>query len=52
VRWSDRAEGGESVAYWRSRFGRALPQAVKNGVGDAARRLYDEWSLLRPLHKG
>lgn len=40
-------EPGELLAYWRSRFGRAVPQPVKNGVADAVRRLYNERSLLK-----
>lgn len=40
-------EPGEMLAYWRSRYGRSLPQPVKRGVADAARRLYDERSLIK-----
>jgi len=40
-------EPGEFIAYWRSRHGRALPQPVKNGLGDAVRRLYTERSLAK-----
>ncbi|MFC5187873.1 TROVE domain-containing protein [Actinomadura harenae] len=40
-------EPGELLAYWRSRFGRALPQPVKRGVADAVRVLYTERSLIK-----
>lgn len=40
-------EPGELLAYWRSRFGRAVPQPVKNGLADAVRTLYSERSLLK-----
>ena len=40
-------EPGELVAYWLSRYGRAVPKPVKRGVADAAARLYSEFSLLK-----
>lgn len=40
-------EPGEFLAYWMSTHGRKLPQPVKRGVADAARRLYTEYSLLK-----
>lgn len=40
-------EPAEVLAYFTSRYGRALPQPVKRGVADAARRLYGERSALR-----
>ncbi|GIH19305.1 TROVE domain-containing protein [Rugosimonospora africana] len=40
-------EPGELLAYWQSRFGRALPKPVKRGLGDAALRLYAEYPLLK-----
>lgn len=40
-------EPGEALAYYVSRYGRAIPKPVKRGVADAARRLYNEFSLLR-----
>ncbi|GAA4860252.1 TROVE domain-containing protein [Kitasatospora terrestris] len=40
-------EPGEFLAYWTGRYGRNLPQPVKRGVADAARRLYDGRSLLK-----
>ncbi|GAB3117786.1 TROVE domain-containing protein [Streptomyces calidiresistens] len=40
-------EPGELLAYWTSRYGRALPQPVKRGVGDAVRRLYTERSMIK-----
>jgi TROVE domain len=40
-------EPGEMLAYWRSRYGRAIPQPVKRGVADAALALYREYPLLK-----
>lgn len=40
-------EPGEAVAYWRSQFGRALPQPFKFGVADAVVDLYTEYSALK-----
>jgi len=40
-------EPGEFLAYWTSKYGKNLPQAVKKGVADAANRLYNEYSLLK-----
>lgn len=40
-------EPGEILAYWTSRYGRAIPKPVKRGVGDAVRRLYNGKSLLK-----
>ncbi|WP_327085854.1 TROVE domain-containing protein [Nonomuraea sp. NBC_01738] len=40
-------EPGEALAYWTSRYGRAIPKPVKRGIADAVRRLYTERSLLR-----
>jgi len=40
-------EPGEMLAYWHRRFGRTVPIAVKRGIGDAALRLYNEYSLLK-----
>ncbi|MEV4256401.1 TROVE domain-containing protein [Spirillospora sp. NPDC049652] len=40
-------EPGELLAYWQSRYGRALPQPVKRGVADAVRALYTERSLIK-----
>jgi hypothetical protein len=40
-------EPGELLAYWMSTYGRAVPKPVKRGIGDAARRLYTEYSLLK-----
>jgi hypothetical protein len=40
-------EPGELLAYWVSRYGRALPQPVKRGVADAVRRLYTEYAMLK-----
>jgi hypothetical protein len=40
-------EPGEMLAYWTSRYGRAVPKPVKRGVADAVRRLYDERALLK-----
>lgn len=40
-------EPGELLAYWTSRYGRALPKPVKRGLADAVARLYSERSLLK-----
>lgn len=40
-------EPGEFLAYWLARYGRTLPKPVKRGVADAARRLYNEFTLLK-----
>ncbi|GAA2858187.1 TROVE domain-containing protein [Streptosporangium fragile] len=40
-------EPGEALAYWTSRYGRAVPKPVKRGLADAVRRLYNERSLLK-----
>lgn len=40
-------EPAEALAYFTSRYGRAVPQPVKRGVADAARRLYVERSALK-----
>ncbi|MFE9683810.1 TROVE domain-containing protein [Streptomyces sp. NPDC006285] len=40
-------EPGELLAYWTSRYGRALPKPVKRGVADAVRRLYGAKALLK-----
>ena len=40
-------EPGELLAYWVSRYGRALPKPVKRGVADAVRRLYTEYAMLK-----
>lgn len=40
-------EPAEVLAYYTSRHGRALPQPIKRGVADAARRLYTERAALK-----
>lgn len=40
-------EPGEALAYWTSRYGRAVPKPVKRGVADAVGRLYSEYNLLK-----
>lgn len=40
-------EPGELLAYWTSRYGRAIPKPVKRGIADAVARLYSERSLLK-----
>nr|WP_182909023.1 TROVE domain-containing protein [Microbispora sp. H13382] len=40
-------EPGEALAYWTSRYGRAVPKPVKRGIADAVRRLYTERSLVK-----
>lgn len=40
-------EPGEALAYWTSRYGRAVPKPIKRGIADAVQRLYSERSLLK-----
>lgn len=40
-------EPGEALAYWLTRYGRAVPKPVKRGIADAALRLYAEYPLLK-----
>lgn len=40
-------EPAEALAYWISLYGRPIPSWVKRGVGDAARRLYTERSVVK-----
>lgn len=40
-------EPGEMLAYWMSRYGRAIPKPVKRGITDAVRRMYTERALLK-----
>lgn len=41
-------EPGEVLSYFRSRYpGKAIPAAIKRAVADAARRLYNEYSVLK-----
>ena len=40
-------EPAEVLGYWLSKYGRALPKAVKRGVADAATRLYSEASVIK-----
>lgn len=40
-------EPGELLAYYMGRYGRNLPKPVARGVGDAAKRLYTEYSSLK-----
>lgn len=40
-------EPGEMIAYWRSRYGRSIPIAVKRGVAAAVHDLYTEFALLK-----
>lgn len=40
-------EPGEVLAYWIAQFGRKVPNPVKRGVADAARRLYNGKALIK-----
>lgn len=40
-------EPGEALAYWHSTYGRKVPQPVKRGIANAAKRLYSERSLFK-----
>jgi hypothetical protein len=45
-------EPGELLAYYTSQYGKPIPQPIKNGVADAATRLYTERSYLRFGERG
>lgn len=40
-------EPAEIMAYWRQKYGRTWPSALKRGVGDAVKRLYNEYAALK-----
>lgn len=40
-------EPAEMIGYWVSRHGRNIPQPVKRGVADAAKRMYTERNVLK-----
>lgn len=40
-------EPAELIGYWRSRYGRALPQPIRAGIRLAVGRLYDERAYLK-----
>jgi hypothetical protein len=40
-------EPAEMLAYWHQTHGRRMPQPVKRGIADAARRLYTERAALK-----
>lgn len=40
-------EPGEILGYWLAVHGRPIPKPIKRGLGDAARRLYNERALLK-----
>lgn len=40
-------EPGELLAYWTSRYGRKVPQPIKRGIADAAKYLYNEYSIQK-----
>ena len=40
-------EPGEAIAYWLTRYGRAIPKPIKRGIADAAARLYIEYTALK-----
>lgn len=40
-------EPGELLAYWLANHGRNVPKPVKRGLGDAAVRLWNEYSLMK-----
>ncbi|MFD5910196.1 TROVE domain-containing protein [Streptomyces massasporeus] len=40
-------EPGELLAYWTSRYGRAIPKPMKRGIEDAVGHLYNERALLK-----
>lgn len=40
-------EPGEVLAYYQSKYGKNFPAYLKKGVADGAKRLYNEYSLLK-----
>lgn len=40
-------EPAEMIAYWNHKHGGLLPQPFKAGIGDAVKRLYNEFSVLK-----
>jgi hypothetical protein len=40
-------EPAEIIGYYRSRYGRNLPQPIKRGIADAVRRLYNERTAIK-----
>jgi hypothetical protein len=40
-------EPGEMLAYWTSKYGRAIPKPVKRGVADAAVRMWTEFAATK-----
>lgn len=40
-------EPGEALSYWLSNYGKPLPMPLKRGLGDAARRLWNEYTFLK-----
>lgn len=40
-------EPAEALAYYLHKYGKTITQPVKNGVSDAAKRLYNEFSYLK-----
>lgn len=40
-------EPAEALAYWLAKHGKPILQPIKNGIGDAARRLFNEFSFLK-----
>ena len=40
-------EPAEAIGFWYTNYGRKLPQPVKRGIADAAKRLYNERSVFK-----
>jgi hypothetical protein len=40
-------EPAEALGYWLARYGRKIPMAVKRGIADGAKKLYNEYSVLK-----
>lgn len=40
-------EPGEVIAYYRARYGRTIPAAIKKGVADGVNATYNEYSLMK-----
>lgn len=40
-------EPAEVLAYWKHKYGDNIPQPIKRGVADAAKRVYNEYSVMK-----
>ncbi len=40
-------EPAEMLGYWTSKYGKSIPQAIKRGVADASRRVFNEYAMMK-----